>query len=232
VRKFKIIVFLSAVLGLSACSKADKVTDLEGDSTPVFYTVLNMAGRRDSLVAGHGNYYMFTDYIFRNSTTGRNEWLIFQGNFRRVNCSKASQSNSTCDRNLLFEFFNTFAGSKPSESALAVGERLFSRPNSLDTTLPVRPLVRLQWTDSNNRIWDTECIVQPNDTYFFVDEAREYHTNELNLPTRQFRVRFNCIVGYKATATGVAVTQRCIGEGVIAIAYPRHGISESRSMTQ
>jgi hypothetical protein len=231
VSKYNIFICLMALSCLQACSKADSTTEVPGDK-PVFYTVLNMANRRDSLVAGHRDYYMFSNYTSRGATTGRNEWLIFQGNLRRVSCGKTmSQSGSICDRNLLFEFFNTQPGEKPSEASLTVGARTFSRPNSLDSLLPAEPLVRLQWVDELNRTWDTECIQQPSDTYFLVDEAREYALNELNLPTRLFRVRFNCMVANRTLTANVPIV-RCIGEGVIAVGYPRHRLTGGGGVSQ
>lgn len=229
--KFNIIIFLLAFLGLQACS-ADKSTWDEMSNKPVFYTVLNIAGRKDSLVAGQKDYYMFSNFTTRINIAGRNEWLIFQGNLRRVSCGKISQSGSMCDRNLLFEFFNKQPGNKPTETALAVGARAFSRTNSLDTILPAEPLVRMQWIDSANQLWDTECIPQPSDTYFLVDEAREYSVNELNQPTRLFRVRFNCMIGHRLTPSSVAAIQRCIGEGVVAVGYPRTMLTGGRGIPQ
>lgn len=233
--KFNIIIFLLTVLTFQACSKGDRndvSLFIDMSKKPVFYTVLNIGGQRDSLVAGRDDYYMFSNFTSKRNTAGNLSWLVFQGNLRRVSCGTVGQNGSTCSRDILFEFFNTQAGTKLSATALASGKRTYSQTNSLDSVLPVQPLVRLRWVDETNRSWDTEYIPQPPESYFIVEESLEYSINEQKLPTRLLRVRFSCMIGHQLNSSSSTVVERCFGEGIVAVSYPTMLTGGGGSMSQ
>jgi hypothetical protein len=201
----KIGQFLLLLLLFAACSKQKDLS--VGSPTPVFQVDFTFADSTYQLVAGLGEYYMFTDYYMDSLQV-----LNSVGIFKKTSCD-----SSNCAKSLRFEIRNATVGDSFSNSSIKSNDVYYfqslgfgGQPDSLQLGA-----VTVVWESSSGETWRSDWGGQSSDAFFNILEVMTYESNEKKQATYRLNVQFK---GLLFNALGVSFPIN--GVGYIGISYP------------
>jgi hypothetical protein len=197
--------FLLLLLLFAACSKQKDLS--VGSPTPVFQVDFTFTDSTYQLVAGLGEYYMFTDYYMDSLQV-----LNSVGVFKKTSCD-----SSNCAKSLRFEIRNTTVGSDFSNSAIIANDVYFFQSLGfvgLSDSLQLGA-VSILWVASDGKFWRSDWGGQSSDAHFNILDVTSYESNEKKQSTYRLHIQFNGLL-FNSLGSSKPVS----GSGYIGIAYP------------